>query len=65
VTNSLIGKTTLLGQKIEGSSLEIINLLFTTTVLITKRLFIEPIVGVGMTDDAFDATLGLRIPYRF
>lgn len=65
VTNSLIGQTTLLGQKIEGSSLEIVNLLFTTTVLVTKKLFIEPVVGVGVTDDAFDAILGFRVPYRF
>ncbi|MGH7232648.1 MAG: hypothetical protein ACREJU_15015 [Nitrospiraceae bacterium] len=65
LTNALIGRTTLLGQKIEGSSLELVNLLFTTTVLITKQLFIEPVVGIGVTDDAFDAILGLRLPYRF
>ena len=65
VTNSLIGRTTLLGQSVRGSGLEIANLLFITTVLITKKLFIEPVVGIGLTDDAFDATLGLRIPYRF
>jgi len=65
VTNALVGRTKLLGQTIGGSSLEIINLLFTTTVLINKHLFVEPFVGVGLTDDAFDASLGVRLPYRF
>jgi hypothetical protein len=42
---------------------EAINLVFTTTVLVTKKLFIEPFVGVGLTEQSF-AILGLRIPYR-
>ena len=42
---------------------EVINLVFTTTVLVTKKLFIEPFVGVGLTEQSF-AIIGLRIPYR-
>ena len=42
---------------------EMINLVFTTTVLVTKKLFIEPFVGVGLTEQSF-AIIGLRIPYR-
>lgn len=62
---SLIGKTKLQGVTVDGSSLEIASLLFSTTVLISKQLFVEPIVGIGMTEDAFDASIGVRIPYRF
>ena len=65
VAGAFVGKTKLQGQVIEGSSLEIASLLFSTTILITKKLFIEPTIGIGMTEDAFDATIGLRIPYRF
>jgi hypothetical protein len=45
-------------------SREIMNLFFTTTVLVTKRFFIEPVVAVALTDQAF-TIIGLRIPYRF
>ena len=44
--------------------LEVMNLLFTTTVLVTKKFFIEPLVGVGLTEQSF-TIIGLRVPYRF
>lgn len=44
--------------------LEIMNLIFTSTVLVTKQLFIEPLVGVGLTEQSF-TIIGLRVPYRF
>lgn len=65
LVGTLVGQTQLQGQAIDGSSLEIMNLLFSSTILATSKLFLEPIVGIGLTDDAFDATIGLRIPYRF
>jgi len=40
------------------------NLFFTTTVLVTKILFVEPLVGVALTDQSF-TVVGLRVPYRF
>jgi hypothetical protein len=43
---------------------EIMNLVFTTTVLVTKKLFLEPFVGVGLTENSF-SIVGLRLPYRF
>jgi len=65
-TGSLIRRPApLLGLLAPTSRFEIVNLLFTTTILVTKRLFMEPVVGVGLTDDAFDATLGFRLAYRF
>ena len=62
---SLIGKSKIQGEVIDGSSLEIASLQFSATILITKKLFVEPIVVIGMTEDAFDSTIGIRIPYRF
>jgi hypothetical protein len=50
---------------LRGRTLEIANFLFTTTVLITDSLFIEPVVGIGITDQAFDGIFGIRLPYRF
>jgi hypothetical protein len=44
--------------------IEVMNLVFTTTVLVTKKLFIEPFIGVGLTEQSF-TIVGLRIPYRF
>jgi hypothetical protein len=44
--------------------IEIMNLLFTTTVLVSKNFSVEPIVGIGLTNESF-AIVGLRLPYRF
>ena len=44
--------------------IEVMNLLFTTTVQVTKNFFIEPLVGVALTDESF-TIVGLRVPYRF
>jgi hypothetical protein len=43
---------------------EVMNLLFTTTVIVTKKFSIEPIFGVPLTDQSF-TIVGIRIPYRF
>jgi hypothetical protein len=43
---------------------EIMNLVFTTTVMVTKNFSVEPLVGVGLTDESF-TLIGLRLPYRF
>jgi hypothetical protein len=43
---------------------EIMNLLFSTTILVTNKLFVEPIVGIPLTDRSF-SIVGIRIPYRF
>jgi hypothetical protein len=34
-------------------------------LLVTKKLFVEPVVGIGITEQAFDGIFGVRIPYRF
>jgi hypothetical protein len=43
---------------------EIMNIVFTTTVMVTKKLFIEPLVAVALTEESF-TIVGVRIPYRF
>jgi hypothetical protein len=48
-----------------GSSVDMHSLQFSSTVQLTKRLFVEPFVGFGLTEDAQDFVVGLRLPYRF
>jgi len=43
---------------------EVMNVFFTTTVMITNKLFIEPLIGIGLTEQSF-TIIGVRIPYRF
>ena len=42
---------------------ELMNLIFTTTIMVTKQLFVEPLVGVGLTEQSF-TIVGVRLPYR-
>jgi hypothetical protein len=44
--------------------IEVMNVFFTTTVMVTKNLFIEPLIGIGLTEQSF-TVIGVRIPYRF
>jgi hypothetical protein len=44
--------------------LELMNLVFTTTVLVTKHFFIEPFVSIALTSESF-TSIGVRMPYRF
>lgn len=44
--------------------IEVMNVFFTTTVMVTKNLFIEPLIGIGLTEQSF-TIIGVRIPYRF
>ena len=65
LAGAVVGRFERGGRDVQGSSREIMTLIFATTVLATKRLFVEPTVGVGLTDDTADAFVGLRFPYRF
>jgi hypothetical protein len=64
LAGAFIGKSKFQGQTIERSSFEIANIQFSSTILITKKLFVEPFVSIGLTSDAFDSSVGFRIPYR-
>jgi hypothetical protein len=49
---------------VSTQAIETMTLIFTTTVVVSKNFFLEPIVGVGLTERSF-AILGLRMPMTF
>jgi hypothetical protein len=49
---------------VSTQAIETMTLLFTTTVIVSKNFFLEPIVGVGLTERSF-AIVGLRMPMTF
>ncbi len=53
------------GQEIPGSAQDISSLQFSSTIKISKALFVEPFVAFGLTRESGDYTVGLRVPYRF
>jgi Putative MetA-pathway of phenol degradation len=60
-----VGQTQRDGKEIPGSSLEILSLQFSVTVLVTRRLFVEPVVNFGLTADAVDVVVGVNVPFQF
>jgi hypothetical protein len=50
------------GNGISGSGLDINSLQFTTTVQLAKRVYVEPFVGFGLTDEAADFLVGINVP---
>jgi hypothetical protein len=65
LSGASISSTTVHGRRVSGSSQEIIGLFFAATVQITRHLFVEPLVGIGLTKDASDVIIGVKFPYRF
>lgn len=65
VNGAVVGSTKINGTTVRRSSLDIINLQFSVTALVTRRLFVEPFVGVGLSTDAPDAVVGINILSRF
>ena len=57
-----IGQVKINNLEIDNSSLEIGGLNFSATILITKKLFIEPVIGLGLMRDA--STPSLDLEYR-
>jgi hypothetical protein len=53
------------GTEVKGTALDSHSLLFSTTILATRNLFVEPFVGAGLTEDASDFTVGVNFPIRF
>jgi hypothetical protein len=62
---AVVGHAKLRGVTVPRSHLDIISLQFSVTTLVTRRLYIEPVVGVGLSKDAPDAVVGLNVLYRF
>ena len=54
-----IGSSSIMGTDSSGPMIfstqhvDVMNLIFTTTVQVTRRLFIEPLVGVALTEQSF------------
>jgi Putative MetA-pathway of phenol degradation len=65
LNGAVVGSTTINGTTVRRSNLDIINLQFSVTALITRRLYVEPFVGVGLSKDAPDAVVGINILSRF
>lgn len=45
-----------------GSGLDINSFQFTATVQLAKRMYLEPFVGFGLTDEAPDFLVGINVP---
>ncbi len=65
LSGAFIGRSRDRGTEIPRSSQESASVLLATTILLDRHLSIEPVMGVGLTDDANDFMFGMRIPYRF
>jgi hypothetical protein len=65
VAGALVTRTEVDGREIEGSDQDIGTLRFSTTVQLSKNLYLEPFVSAGLTNDATDFLFGISIPYRF
>ncbi|MGH6634730.1 MAG: transporter, partial [Gammaproteobacteria bacterium] len=59
-----IRRTEVNGGEISGSGLDVNSLQFATTVQLAKRVYLEPFVGFGLTDDAGDFMVGINVPFR-
>lgn len=59
----LVGTTTLDGVELKGSELVIANLQFGLTTQLTRNVFLEPFLSVGLTEDATDVSVGLGVPF--
>jgi len=62
MVGAAIRRTEINGNEIGGSGLDINSLQFTTTVQLAKRVYVEPFVGFGLTDEAADFLVGINVP---
>jgi Putative MetA-pathway of phenol degradation len=58
MAGAAIRRTEVNGSEISGSGQDINSLQFTTTVQLAKRVYLEPFVGFGLTDEASDFLVG-------
>jgi hypothetical protein len=50
---------------VRRSNLDIISLQLGVTALLTRQLFVEPVVNFGLSKDAPDVIVGINLVYRF
>ena len=63
MAGAAIRRNELNGSEISGSGLDVNSLQFTTTVQLAKRVYLEPFVGFGLTDEASDFLVGVNVPF--
>jgi hypothetical protein len=65
LVGAVVGHTELGNTTVRRSNLDILSLQLGVTVLVTKKLFVEPVVNFGLSEDAPDVIAGLNLIYRF
>jgi hypothetical protein len=65
LSGSVMLRTQVNGLDVPGSAQDISSLQFSSTIKLSKALFVEPFVAFGLTEEASDFTVGIRVPYRF
>ncbi len=65
LSGSAILRTEVHGRETPGSAQNINSLQFSSTIKLTKALFVEPFVAYGLTKEAGDFVFGINVPYRF
>jgi hypothetical protein len=55
------GRAQVNGRAIPGTSLDVLSMQFAVTTRVTRRLYVEPFVSAGLTDDAPDAVVGVSL----
>jgi hypothetical protein len=55
------GRAQVNGRPIAGTTLDAISMQFAVTTRLTRRLYVEPFVSAGLTNDATDAIVGVTL----
>ncbi|MDQ3930721.1 MAG: transporter [Chloroflexota bacterium] len=63
VSGTVVREATLNGRAVPHSSLNIITLQFGVTVRATRHLYVEPLVAIGLTNEAPDVIVGVSVPF--
>ena len=64
LAGAAVRRTEFNGEEIVGSAREFASLQFITTAPLWKNLYLEPFVGVGLTEEASDFFVGISVLYR-
>lgn len=64
LAGAAVRRTEVNGEESVGSAREFATLQFITTAPLSKNLYLEPFVGVGLTEEASDFLVGISVLYR-
>lgn len=65
LSGSTILRNEINGIQVKGSDQNLSSLQFSSTIRLTKALFVEPFVAIGLTEGSNDFIFGINMPYRF